>query len=111
MFEALGKEQPMTKAEYHAAFGDYTPEEVKEKVLEKHGNVDRAWHRSAKSKMSLKDFDAQAAEVHLFCLSLFVTNRSRIAAAISSSSFRLEGPIVSTEPESQNELKHTQSYT
>ena len=60
----------MTKAEYHAAFGDYTPEEVKEKVLAKHGNVDRAWHRSAKSKMSLKDFDAQAAEVHLFCLSL-----------------------------------------
>jgi Ca2+-binding EF-hand superfamily protein len=63
MFEALGKEQPMTKAEYHAAFGDYTPEEVKEKVLAKHGNVDRAWHRSAKSKMSLKEFDAQAAEV------------------------------------------------
>jgi Ca2+-binding EF-hand superfamily protein len=63
MFEQLGKEQPMTKAEYLAAFGDYTTEEVKEKVLQKSGNVDRAWKRSAKDRMSLKEFDTQAAEV------------------------------------------------
>jgi Ca2+-binding EF-hand superfamily protein len=63
MFDALGKEQPMTKAEYLAAFGDYTTEEVREKVVKKNGNVDKAWQRDAKGRMSLKEFDAQTAEV------------------------------------------------
>merc|ERR1719258_258771 len=32
-------EQPMTKAEYLASFGDYTTAEVREKLLQKHENV------------------------------------------------------------------------